>query len=103
MDTATRTRLEQAGFRKTNVQELLGLTREENEMIETRLALARLVKELRRNNHFTQKHVAEMLRSDQGNVSKAEKSDPNISIEWLLKAAFTLGATREQIGKALCG
>jgi hypothetical protein len=103
MDEATKARLGQAGFRETTVQELFGLTPEENELVETRLALSRLIKELRRDNRLTQKKVAAMLSSDQGNVSKAEKSDPNISIEWLLKAAFKLGATRKQVGQALCG
>src|ERR1700722_6372351 len=103
MDEAVKARLEKAGFRETTVQELFGLTPEENEMVETRLALARLIKELRCENRLTQKNVVAMLRSDQGNVSKAEKSDPNISIEWLLKAAFKLGATRKQVGQALTG
>jgi hypothetical protein len=48
MDEAMRSRVEGAGFRETDVQELFGLTPEESERIEKRLALARLVEALRR-------------------------------------------------------
>ena len=37
-------RLEAAGFRETNVQELFGLTPEETELIETKIALSRLLR-----------------------------------------------------------
>src|ERR1022692_1566377 len=100
MEATTRQRLEDAGFRETTVQDLFGLTQDENELVETRLALSRLIKELRRDNHLTQHKLAELLRSDQGNVSKAETGDANVSIEWMLKAAFKLGATRKQVGRA---
>ncbi len=39
MDTAKRERLEQAGFRVGTVADFLGLTPEESEMVETRVAL----------------------------------------------------------------
>ena len=39
MDTTKRERLEQVGFRVGTVAEFLGLTLEESEMVETRVAL----------------------------------------------------------------
>lgn len=44
MDAAMKSRLKAAGLCEVSVQELLGLTQEENELVETRLALARLTK-----------------------------------------------------------
>jgi predicted XRE-type DNA-binding protein len=102
MDIAIQSRLEAAGFPETTVQELFGLTPEENELIETRLALSHLLRQLCREHRWTQKRVAERLGSDQSAVSKAEKSDPSISIEWMLKAVFALGASRSQVARALC-
>ncbi|HLK57811.1 MAG TPA: helix-turn-helix domain-containing protein [Chthonomonadaceae bacterium] len=102
MDEETRARLEAAGFRETTVQELFGLTPEENEHIETRLALARLLKQLRQELHLTQKMMAVRIHSDQANVSRAEKNDPTISLEWMLKAIYALGADRERVAKAIC-
>lgn len=101
MDDAVKARLEAAGFRETTVQELFGLTPEENELVETRLALSRLVRRLREEHHLTQQALAELLGSDQANVSKAERGDPNISVEWMLKAAFAMGANHRQVGQAL--
>jgi DNA-binding transcriptional regulator YiaG len=101
MDTTTKAKLEAAGFRETTVQELFALTSEENELVETRLALARLIQQLRQEQHLTQKALADRLGSDQGNVSKAEGNDASISIDWMLRAAFMLGATRQQIGRTL--
>ena len=103
INAATKARLEAAGFRETTVQELFGLTSAENELLETRLALARLIKELRQEHHLSQAMVAKRLNSDQGSVSKAERSDPSISIEWMVKAAFALGANRKQVGLAIGG
>jgi hypothetical protein len=103
MDTATRARLEAAGFRETTVQDFLGLTPEENELVETRLALSRLLKELRQAHDLTQQMAADKIGSDQANVSKAESSDEAISLDWLIKAAYALGADRKQVGRALCG
>ncbi len=103
MDEATRARLEAAGFHETNVQELFGLTDEENELVETRLALASLIRDLRRERHLTQQRAAELVGSDQANMSKAEKNGGSVSLDWMIKAAFALGASRTQVGRAISG
>ncbi len=64
MDAAVKARLEAAGFRETTVQELLGLTPEENELVETRQCEARLIRELRQTHHLTQEALAKRLGSD---------------------------------------
>ncbi len=103
MDSATRARLEAVGFRETSVQELFELTPEESEFIEVRLALAELIRDLRRQSHLTHRKAAALLRSDQANVSKAEKNDDTVSLDWMIKAAFALGADRVRVGRAICG
>ena len=101
MSRDTKARLEAAGFRETNIRELLGLTDEQVEFIETRLALARLVKRLRGARHMSQATVAKLLDSDQANVSKAEHNDSSISIDWMVRAALALGANRKDIALAI--
>ena len=101
MDAQMRARIEAAGFVETNVQELFGLTPEENELLETRIALSRLIKSLRQQNRISQAAVAKHIGSDQARVAKAEKNDPSTSIELMLRVAFALGANRQQIGQAL--
>lgn len=54
MDEAKRKRLEALGGRVTTVEEFLGLTPEEMAYIELKLALARLLKEVRKEKALTQ-------------------------------------------------
>lgn len=103
MDSAMKERIEAAGFRETSVQEFLGLTSEENDLLETRLALSRLVKDLREKRKLTQTAVAGQVGSDQANISKAEASDSSVSLDWMVRAAFALGASRKQVGRAISG
>jgi DNA-binding XRE family transcriptional regulator len=102
MDIETRVCLEAAGFVETNIEELFGLTPEENELVETRVALSRLIKQLRLEAHVSQATVAKRIGSDQARIARAEKNDPSISIELMLRTAFALGAKRQQIAQALC-
>lgn len=103
MDAQTKARIQAVGFVETNVQELFGLTPEENELVETRVALSRLIKSLREENRISQVTVAKHIGSDQARVAKAEKNDPSVSIELMLRVAFALGANRQQVGSALQG
>ena len=102
MNDAVKARLHSAGFEETTVEELLGLTAEEMEMIETRLALSRLIKELRLKEKISQTSLAKRLGSEQGNVSRAEQGDAALSLDWMIRAAYALGADRRQIAEALC-
>lgn len=103
-------RLEPAGFRESNVQELFGLSREEMELVETRLALCRLIKRLRPERGVPQQAAARAIGSDQGNVSKAERNDATVSLECpvrihmeMTRAAFALGASRQDVAHAIAG
>ena len=103
MDEAVKSRLASAGFRETNVQELFGLSREEMELVETRLALCRLIKRLRAERGVSEQAAARAIGSDQGNVSKAERNDATVSLEWMVRAAFALGASRQDVAHAIAG
>ena len=103
MYQATRDRLETGGFRETTVEELFGLSEEESALIEVRLALAGYIKRLRSERHITQQALAKRLGSDQANISKAERNDETVSLDWMLRAALVLGASRTEIGQVICG
>ncbi len=101
MDDQTKTRLAAAGFVETTVQELFGLTPEENELVETRVALSHLIKQLRKEVHISQSAVAKRVGTDQSRIARAEKHDPTLSIELMLRIAYALGADRQRVGDAL--
>ena len=98
----TKARLAAAGFVETNVKDFFGLTPEENELVETRVALAHLIKQLRKEVQLSQAAVAKRVGSDQSRIARAEKNDPSVSIEMLFRVAYALGADRQQVAYALC-
>lgn len=93
--------LESAGWRVGGAAEFLGLTQEEAAFVELRLDLALYLRELRRNNGWTQSTVAERLRSSQSRVAKMEAADPSVSLDLLVRALLSLGATREDVGRII--
>jgi len=101
IDTAQRSRIEAAGFRVGTVQEFLGLTPEENALIEIRLALGVALRRRRQVAGLTQAILAERLQSSQSRVAKMEAGDPGVSLDLLLRALLAAGATREEVGKVI--
>jgi DNA-binding transcriptional regulator YiaG len=77
MDTITKDRLKAAGFVETNVAEVFGLSEAENELVETRVALSHLIKQLRAEQHVSQTVIAKRIGSDQARVARAERNDPS--------------------------
>jgi DNA-binding XRE family transcriptional regulator len=101
MDPNKKQQLEANGWIATSVQDFLGLSAPEMAYIETKLKLSQTVKDLRRKKKLTQTAVAELLHSSQSRVAKMEKGDDSVSVDLLLKAAYTLGATTEDVAVAL--
>jgi len=98
MDVEKWKRLEDAGFEFGTVAELLGLSEEEQEMLELRLTLSRHLKERRLARNLSQVALAKLLGSSQSRVAKMETADPSVSIDLLCRAYFALGVKREELG-----
>lgn len=88
------------GWVEGSVAEFLGLSDEDVEYIETRLALARRLRELRIKKHLTQNDLATRLHTSQSRVAKMEKGDTSVSIDLLLLALYRLGVRRKEVLKA---
>jgi predicted XRE-type DNA-binding protein len=101
MDAGKRKRLKEAGFKFGTVGELFGLSKADEEMIEVRVALANTIRSLRERHELSQEQVAELLESGQARVSKVESADPSISLDFMVRAAFCLGATRGDLARAI--
>ncbi len=94
-------RLRAAGWRLGDAADFLELTPEEVAFIEVKVALARHLRRLRAEQSWTQSDVAERLGSSQSRVAKMEAADPSVSIDLLLRALLTLGASREEVGRII--
>ena len=101
MDKATRQRLEAAGWRVGDAFEFLSLTPEERALVELRVALAMRLREVREEHAWTQVHVARRIGSSQSRVAKMEAGDPSVSLDLLLRALFSLGVTRAEVGAVI--
>ena len=100
MDKPKRKRLEAKGWKIGSAAEFLGLTPEEETLIEMKLALAESLRR-RRQKRMTQAQLAEQLKSSQPRVAKAEAGDSSVSMELLVRAMLATGATPKEIAKAI--
>ena len=102
MEIKKKNALEAKGYKVGSVEEFLGLTEEEAAYIELKLALGQALATCRKENKITQLQLAKKLGSSQSRIAKMEKGDPTVSVDLLVKSLLSIGATRENIAKALC-
>jgi predicted XRE-type DNA-binding protein len=101
MDTKKKKVLESKGYKVGTVEEFLGLSSEESEYIELKLALSEALIKRRKKSNLTQAQLAKMLKSSQSRVAKMEKGDPTVSVDLLVKSLLALGADKKSIARAI--
>jgi DNA-binding XRE family transcriptional regulator len=101
MDKKKKRNLESKGYRVRPVEEFLGLSAEESEYIELKLALSQALAKRRRRSKLTQAQLAKMLKSSQSRVAKMEKGDPSVSVDLLVKSLLAMGANKKSIAKTI--
>jgi predicted transcriptional regulator len=78
----------------------LGLTPEENPLIEIKLAVIRNLK-ARQQKLMTQVELAQKIQSSQPLIDRAENGDASVAIELLIRGMLGTGATLQEIGKVI--
>ena len=101
MRAAKRKKLEDAGWRVGDATDFLGLSHAEQQFIEVKLALARLLRKLRTSRRLTQMELADRLGSSQSRVAKLEAGDSSVSVDLLVRSALAAGATKKDLAEAL--
>ena len=101
MKSTKRKKLEEAGWKVGSVSEFLGLTPEEEVLVEIKLALADKVKQLRKKHRMTQATLAKRMGSSQSRIAKLEVADPSVSVDLLVRSLVSLGASQKDIGGAI--
>jgi len=94
-----KSRLEVAGWRVGTAKEFLGLSDDEAQFVEIKLALAHRLRELREKRHRTQADVARAVGSSQSRVAKMEAADPTVSVDLLMRSLLAIGANRREVGR----
>src|SRR5439155_22019363 len=95
MRKSKKERLEAAGWKVGDARDFLGLTREEAEFIDLKLALAGHLREVRVKHGWTQAHVAQLLGSSQSRLAKMEAGDASVSLDLLVRSLLALGISRK--------
>ena len=101
MDAKKIKELEAKGWKVGNAADFLQLTQEEVAMVETRLALSKMAKEKRQKKRLSQEAAAKRIGSSQSRFAKLEAGDSSVSVDLMLKAVFSLGASREEVAEAI--
>jgi DNA-binding XRE family transcriptional regulator len=101
MNKTKRTKLAAQGWRVGSTADFLGLSPEEAAFVETKLALSQSLRARRAKQRVTQTALAKRLKSSQSRVAKMEAGDPSVSVDLLLRALYALGATPQDVAKAL--
>jgi predicted XRE-type DNA-binding protein len=97
MKAPKRQRLQKAGWRLGSARDFLGLTDEEEAVIDLKLALATAVRAERSKRKLTQGQLGRLLGSSQSRVAKMEAGDPSVSIDLLVRSLLRMGASRRDL------
>lgn len=100
MDTRKRRRLERDGWRVGTVQELLGLSDAEAEIVEMHVRLADEIKRRLSAAKISQVRLAEELGTSASRLSNM-LAGKQVSTDALVRALFVLGANVRDVGKVI--
>ena len=101
MRKAKQQALEAKGWRVGSAEEFLELTAEEAGVVELKLRLSDALKARREKLKMSQDAVAKHLHSSQSRVAKMEAGEGSVSIDLLVRALVGLGATTNDLAKAI--
>ena len=101
MKRAKQKKLVERGWRVGTPAEFLALTPEEAAFVEIKLALSDALRAQRQTVNLSQTQVARKLGSSQSRVAKMEAGDPSVSLDLLIRALLTLGATKRTVARTI--
>ena len=94
-------RLERDGYVDLTVAEFFGIAPARMELIDTQIVLQIYADERRQKLGWTRARLAKEMGASEARVARIEQGGSGLPIEFLLRAAFALGAKMEDIGSAL--
>ena len=103
MDSEKRKRLKAAGWAMGDAGDFLALTDAEAELVELKIRLALFAKEQRKANNLSQDALAKKMGSSQSRIAKIESGDPSVSLDLIVRALLTSGATRQELAQVIVG
>ena len=100
MKASKQKRLQAAGWKSGSAAEFLGLSDTEAALVELKLALVAAVRRTRRKRGMSQIDLAQRMHSSQSRVAKIEAGDASVSLDLIVRALITAGASRKEVEQA---
>jgi DNA-binding XRE family transcriptional regulator len=101
MKNSKRHKLEAAGWKVGSTADFLRLSKEEESLIDMKLALANKLKARRQERKLTQLEIAKRIGSSQSRIAKMEVADKSVSLDLLVRSLLSLGASRQDIASTI--
>ena len=101
MREAKKKALEKKGWKIGSADEFLGLSAEESAYLDLKYRLGTNLKHWRSSKGMTQVQLAKSIGSSQSRVAKMESGDPSVSIDLVIKALLSLGASYQDLADAI--
>ena len=97
MDTKKRKQLEAAGYQITDSAEWLGLTPQEQAIVNMRVNFALEIERVRKASNITQRELADKIGTRQSGVARMLNNPTTATIDSLIKTLLALGASPKRI------
>ena len=94
-------RIKAAGYKVTTADEWLGLTPEESQLVDIRLALAAQLEEVRKEKGISQAQLAAKMGTKQSGIARMVNRPETSSMDNLVKGLIALGVPISKIAACL--
>ena len=94
-------KLESMGFKVTTTRDWLQLSVEDEKVVEMRVALAAELEKMRKEAGLTQAQLAKKLGTRQSGVARMINNPDTVTIDNLIKAMVSMGASDSRIAACL--
>ena len=101
MKKSKRDRLRAAGWKVGSTREFLGLSDEEEALIDLKLGFAEFLRGERKKRGLSQAELAKRIGSSQSRIAKMEAGEASVSLDLMFRVAFSLGLTPSAMAKAM--
>ena len=101
MDSKKRKQLEAAGYQITDSAKWLGLTSQEQAIVNMRVNFALEIERVRKASNITQQELAERIGTRQSGVARMLNNPASATIDSLIKTLLALGASPKRIAELI--
>jgi predicted XRE-type DNA-binding protein len=92
MDATKRKAIEAAGWKVGDAADFLGMSADERQLLDARVALARAIRLQRESVNMSQKELGQRMKTSQPRVARIERAAPDVSLDQLVRALTAAGA-----------